>query len=59
MDAFEQSISQEIKEIHLEIKEIRHEVTKYKGFVGGVVWTVSALTLAIQLVYNYLKGHGL
>ena len=50
-------IKTEIKEIRSEIKDLRHELTKYKGFVGGVFWTVTALSAAAHFALNWLLKH--
>lgn len=56
MSSFEETLRNELKEMREDIREIHHEVTKYKGFVGGIVWSVTAVLAALQVFYNWMKG---
>jgi len=47
---------EDIREIRSELKDIRREINRNKGFVGGIAWAFGALSLAIQLVMHWLKG---
>lgn len=45
-----------LTEMRQEIKELRQEVNRYKGFIGGVLFIVNALWAAGLFVYSYFKG---
>lgn len=49
------NIHEELKEIRREIKNLKLEVTQYKSFVGGILWTFMALSAAISFLYNWIK----
>jgi len=36
-----------------EMEEIRSSITKYKGFVGGIIFTVSSVATAIGLFLGF------
>lgn len=46
----------EIKEIKKEVRSLHQEMTKYKGFVGGVLWSVAAIATAANFLISYLKN---
>lgn len=46
----------EIQDIRSEIRELKEEVTRYKGFLGGVMWTCAALSACVHLVLQWLRG---
>lgn len=50
------SIRHELGEIRREIKELKRELTRYRGFIGGVVWVVGALSAAIGLLIGHKGG---
>lgn len=54
MDASE--IIGELKVIRAEIGELRQDIGRYRGFVGGVVWGLSALAGAVGFIWGMLKG---
>lgn len=56
MEHFEQIMREELRDIRTDIKELRHEITKYKGFIGGVIWTFAAVSTAAHFLINWLKG---
>ena len=56
MPTFEVSISDELKVIKQDIHEIRQELTKYKGFIGGLIWTLAALLTAVNLFIEWVKN---
>ena len=58
MQSYERSIQDELKDIRQDIRDLRQEVTKYKGFIGGVMWTVAALVAAFQFVVKWLTNTG-
>lgn len=49
------NIHEELKEIRREIKDLKLEVTQYKSFVGGILWTFMALSAALTFLYEWLK----
>lgn len=49
------NIHQELKEIRRELKDLKLEVTQYKSFVGGILWTFMALSAGISFLYNWIK----
>lgn len=46
----------EIQDIRGEIHELKEEMTRYKGFLGGVMWTCAALSACVHLVLQWLRG---
>lgn len=49
------NLHNELKEIRREIKDLKLEVTQYKSFVGGILWTFMALSAAISFLYTWIK----
>ncbi|MCP4355507.1 MAG: hypothetical protein GY793_07730 [Proteobacteria bacterium] len=49
------NIHDELKEIRKEIKEVKLEVTKYKSFVGGILWTFMALSASLTFLFGWFK----
>ena len=54
--SFERTILHELQEIRNEIKNLRKEMNHYKGFAGGVIWAVSAVSVAAGSVYWFFRG---
>ena len=48
----------ELKEIRVDVHILRDELQRYKGFVGGVMWCVSALTAMVGFVWGNLSVSG-
>jgi hypothetical protein len=48
----------EIKEIRREVHDLRVELTRYKGFVGGVLWCVSGTAALLGFVWGMLSSGG-
>lgn len=53
----------EIRELRGEVKEVRQsmtllkqEVTKYKGFIGGVLFAASAVSTFVGFLMGHLTG---
>jgi hypothetical protein len=44
-----EDLDERLKSIERELSSIRTELTRYKGFVGGVVFIVTALGAVIEL----------
>lgn len=53
MENLEKSLRTELKDIRTDIRDLRQEITKYKGFVGGILWTVAALFAAFQFIAKW------
>lgn len=49
------NIQTELLEIRKELKELKLEITEYKSFVGGVLWTFMALSAGLTFVYEWAK----
>jgi hypothetical protein len=46
----------ELRKITNEVRALRDELERYKGFVGGVAWCLSALTALVGFVWGTLNG---
>lgn len=46
----------ELRAIRAEIAELREDIDHYRGFVGGVVWCLSAVAGAVGFMWGVLKG---
>jgi hypothetical protein len=51
-------LREDIREIRAELKDIRHELNRSKGFIGGMAWTFGALGVAVQFAVQWLRGGG-
>lgn len=49
------NLHEELKEIRRDIKDLKLEVTQYKSFVGGILWTFMALSAALTFLYEWVK----
>lgn len=49
--------AENFKRIDAKLDEIHGTLSRYKGFIGGVVFTVSALATAIALAVSYFGLH--
>lgn len=56
MDMESREIIGEIRQIRFEIRELKEELQRYKGFVGGVAWCLSALTAVVGFVWGTLSS---
>lgn len=45
----------EIRQIRFEVRELKEELQRYKGFVGGVAWCLSALTALVGFVWGSIS----
>lgn len=52
-----EEIIAELRNIRLEILTMRKELSRYKGFVGGILWSVSACVTAAGLLSGWIKQH--
>lgn len=48
----------EIREVRQQVRVIQEELTRYRGFAGGVMWGVSAMAAALGFVWGTLMKHG-
>lgn len=49
----------EVRELRTDVQGLKQELQRYKGFVGGVVWCLSALAATVGFVWGMLwGGHG-
>jgi hypothetical protein len=46
----------ELRKIAGEVRALRDELERYKGFVGGVAWCLSALTAFVGFAWGMLSG---
>jgi hypothetical protein len=49
------NIHLELKEIRRELKDLKLEITHYKSFVGGILWTFMALSTSVMFLYQWVK----
>ena len=45
----------EVKEVRKELADVKLELTKYKGYVGGVVFAVSCLSAFVTTIVHMFK----
>lgn len=48
-------IRRDLFELRNDVKAMRDEFMKYKGFIGGVVFVISAIAAAIGIAIAYFK----
>lgn len=53
-ESFEK-LNAELKAMRKDVAEMRNEFSKYKGFIGGVVFVVSAIGAALGLLIAWMK----
>lgn len=51
------NLHDELKEIRKEIKDLKLEVTQYKSFIGGILWTFMALAAAVSFIYGLISEY--
>ncbi len=51
-------IIRELRQIRTEVHELREDMQRYKGFVGGVMWCMSALTAMVGFAWGALSDGG-
>ena len=44
----------EIASIRREVSQIHHELQRYKGFVGGILWAIAAASAALQVALKWI-----
>ena len=47
----------ELRELRGDVIELKEELHRYKGFVGGVAWCMSALTAVVGFVWGVVSGN--
>jgi hypothetical protein len=50
------TIQDELKDIRIDIRELRREIHRYKGFLGGVMWSFVAMAACVQFIFLWIKG---
>ncbi len=50
-----EKIEAQIKDLTEEIRGLRTEIARYKGFVGGIVFVISCLFAALGVAIAWLK----
>ena len=48
-------LTQEVHEIRQAQHELKLEMTRYKGFLGGIMFIISGCSVAATLAVQYLK----
>lgn len=46
------------KEFHEAVRELRDEITRYKGFVGGIAFVLSGIVTALALFKGWIFNTG-
>lgn len=49
-------IINEIHDIRGEIRELKLELSRYKGFLGGVMWAIAALSTGVHFILEWLRS---
>jgi hypothetical protein len=47
---------EEIRYVRADVQDLRDELNRYKGFVGGVMWCMSALTAMVGFAWGALTN---
>lgn len=47
----------EVRLLRQDVKEMREELTRYKGFIGGVLAAISLLVTLLNLIWAYMRQH--
>ena len=50
------AIVAELQAIRLDIGKLREDIDRYRGFIGGVAWALSALAGMVGFVWGVIKG---
>ncbi|MFZ2587889.1 MAG: hypothetical protein WAZ18_07230 [Alphaproteobacteria bacterium] len=48
----------EVRALRSDLQDLKEELHRYKGFVGGVMWCMGALSAAGGFVWGLVTGHG-
>ncbi len=50
-------LQDDLKEILKELKEVNTQLTKYKGFIGGIAFVISSLPVLWAFTKSYFTAH--
>ena len=50
------NVLDEIRLVRGDVRALREELERYKGFVGGVMWCMAALTAVVGFVWGTLSS---
>lgn len=48
-------LKDKFEEQNKKLEEIQQELARYKGFVGGVLWLITAMAAAVKMVWPFAK----
>ena len=51
-----QDVVVELRAIRQEISDLREDIEKYRGFISGVEWCLSALAGMVGFLWGMVKG---
>ena len=51
-----QTILEEIRQVRGDVQALKGELERYKGFVGGVMWCMSALTAVVGFIWGAVSN---
>lgn len=57
LEAEVEALKEDQKEILKCMHDIRDEMTKYKGFLGGIAFLLSSISVAIGLFRDWIMDH--
>ena len=52
-----EQIYEEIHAIRHEVQTLHAELSRYKGFVGGVLWVVTAMAGAVGYLFSFIHSN--
>ena len=58
MPTYQVNIRDEITELRTDIRELRREMNRFKGFVSGVVWAAATVAAVMQVMVGALHDGG-
>jgi hypothetical protein len=50
----ENDLLDRMEKLESKVDQLSHELTKYKGMVGGALWVISALATALTLLKEFV-----
>lgn len=50
----ENDLLDRMEKLEEKVDKLSHELTKYKGMVGGALWVISALVTALTLLKEFV-----
>lgn len=57
LEAEVEALKKDQQDILVCLHEIKDEITRYKGFLGGVTFLLSALTVALGMFKDWILDH--